>query len=294
MTQEKRFQYEDITQNEELPVNLFLRTVDSKSDGCEFHWHEELEIYYVISGGVCLLCDGKTEWLYPGDVGFVNWCEPHRGYKFLDGTKHYIIQIGTKLFENETIRIQGQGQTEKNNMLAILISRNRDFPLVIRNEKKLTDLLDFLIQEMEAEKPGYEMQVKAAVLNFLTFLLRQAHFSSRISSVHPKDRLSIEHLKKILFFLSEHYTNPEAVSLTALSRQFGLSVPYLCRIFKKHTGLTLANYINELRCSRAASLIKEGLPLIQISEIAGFSDYNYFSRVFKKVMGCTPSRYQKG
>lgn len=91
-------QYENVlTQDIDLPINVSLRNNNSDSVGCEFHWHEELEFYYVVSGGVSLLCNGKKEWLYPGDVGFVNWCEPHRGSGFLDETEHYIIQIGTAL-----------------------------------------------------------------------------------------------------------------------------------------------------------------------------------------------------
>ncbi len=288
-------QYEDVIKDEELPVNVFLRSSDSGTEGYEFHWHEELEIYYVVSGGVCLLCGGNAQWLYSGDVGFVNWCEPHRGNRFLDGTKHYIIQIGTKLFENETVRIPaGRNGGKSVSMLALLASRGRAFPGVIRGSEELTGLLDVLIREKEERLSGFELRVRAAVLEILAFLLRRADLSGGESPAPMGDSASMEHLRKLLFYLSAHCTEPEAVSLAALSRQFGLSVPYLCRIFKASTNLTLNAYVNELRCNRAASLIRDGVALSRAAELTGFRDYNYFSRVFKKITGRAPSAYRDG
>ena len=91
------------------------------------------------------------------------------------------------------------------------------------------------------------------------------------------------------------YREPELVSLPALSRRFGLSVPYLCRIFKRHTGMTIVSYLQELRCTQAASLIEDGVSLRRAAELSGFQDYNYCSRVFKSRMGSSPlSLAQRG
>lgn len=84
-----------------LPVRIILRKSDAKYKGCEFHWHEELEFYYVRQGGVCLNTGNESQWIYPGQAGFVNWCQPHRGSGFLDRTLHYIIQISPSAFEIE-------------------------------------------------------------------------------------------------------------------------------------------------------------------------------------------------
>lgn len=277
----------------ELPVNVTFRKSSSHDGGCWLHWHEELEFYYVKQGGVSLLCNGNKDWLYPGDAAFVNWCAPHRGNGFLDGTEHYIIQIGTTLFSEEVIRHPDSAQGQKESLLLLLISQSANLPRILRNCTELNDLLESIIWEEEHKQPGYEIKIKAAVLNILVFLLRSADLSAHNSAVASKDLSSLEHLKKVLAFLSLHYTNPQEVTLPALSKRFGLSVPYLCRIFKKHTTLTVTAYVNELRCSRAASLIQDGSPLEAAATMTGFHDYNYFSRLFKKTMGVTPSAYQK-
>ena len=95
------FPYETVPMPDDLPVLVFERFHDSGEPGCEFHWHEELEFYYVESGGVLLNCGGEQQWLHPGDVGFVNGFLPHRGVDFLDGTRHYIIQVDLELFRQE-------------------------------------------------------------------------------------------------------------------------------------------------------------------------------------------------
>ena len=97
-------QRENIRMQGGLPISIRLHKNGAESGGCEFHWHEQLELYYVRAGGVSLLSGGQQSWLYPGDVGFVNWCEPHRGSQFLDGTQHYIIQILSLIHISEPTR----------------------------------------------------------------------------------------------------------------------------------------------------------------------------------------------
>ena len=280
--------YESIVMHDrELPVRVELRKSNAQSGGCILHWHEELEFYYVKKGGLSLLCNGESRWLYPGDIGFVNWCQLHRSNEFLDGTEHYIIQIGTKLFADETVT------REQENLLFLFIAQHRRFPVLLHGCGELQQLLELIVEESRTRQVGYELKIRAAVYNVLIFLLRQARITDLDALPAVKDQSSMEHLKRILAYLSFHYTNPEEVALPELSRRFGLSVPYLCRIFKKHTSLTITGYISQLRCSRAAAFIQEGLPLEEVAVRTGFRDYNYFSRVFTRTMGMAPSRYRR-
>lgn len=280
---------EVVMQDEALPVNLFFRRSGAKSAGCELHWHEELEFYYVKKGGVFLLSNGKSRWLSPGEVGFVNWCEPHRGGRFLEDTEHYIIQLSPALFGRETVTLPGEGKPSgvRRDLLSLFASSG-GFSGVFSHCEELNSRLDELIQAVEGKTPGYELTAKSAAYGILAFLVRSIGAKPN-APFEIRDFSTLEHLKKILAFLSAHCTEPEEVSLPALSARFGLSVPYLCRIFKKHTDLTLTAYVNELRCFRAASLIQGGASLDDAAFLTGFHDYNYFSRLFKKVMGMPPS-----
>ncbi len=86
----------------------------------------------------------------------------------------------------------------------------------------------------------------------------------------------------------------ERISLPELANNIGYSPNYCSTIFKKHTGLTIIEYLINERVEEAKKLIDENiLSLQQISSSLGFDDYNYFSRIFKKTSGYTPSEYKK-
>lgn len=85
------------------------------------------------------------------------------------------------------------------------------------------------------------------------------------------------------------------ISLQMLSERMNVSQVYLCRIFKKQTDLTPIDYFVRLKIEKAKDMIRNypNMPLKEISETLGFSDSYYFSKVFKKIMGVTPSGYKK-
>ena len=69
---------------------------------------------------------------------------------------------------------------------------------------------------------------------------------------------------------------------------------YVSYIFKKETGKTLTNYINEQKMIVAKELIvNSDVPLVEISQILSFDNYNYFSRLFKKHFDRTPINMRK-
>ena len=85
----------------------------------------------------------------------------------------------------------------------------------------------------------------------------------------------------------------EKLTLTDIAKQVGYSACHCDTIFKKKTGNSIINYLIEERIDEAKRLIEEGsTPLKIISDNIGFLDYNYFSRIFKKITGKTPTEYK--
>lgn len=90
----------------------------------------------------------------------------------------------------------------------------------------------------------------------------------------------------------DFYYNSE-LSLSSLARMCSVSESHLCAAFKKETGSTITDYINGTRIRQALTLLN--ISSLSIGEIAGrcgFSDANYFSRIFKKNQGMTPREYR--
>lgn len=281
--------YEDVDMSDStLPVRVLMRRTGRESFGCDFHWHEELEFYYVTQGGVLLLCGGRRQWLHAGGAGFVNWCQLHRGVEFLEDTRHYIVQISPRLFAEETLL--PPGAKAPCSYLSFLIAQGSRAPLLFSGVPALTGALAELIGLWETDGPAIRLKRKAAVWRLLAALADSLleHAPDAGAPEGAGDLLSLAHVRSLLLYLSSSYQEPELVTLPALSRRFGLSAQYLCRIFRRHTGMTIVSYLQELRCTQAAALIGEGASLRRAAELTGFQDYNYFSRIFKKRMGHSP------
>lgn len=95
-------------------------------------------------------------------------------------------------------------------------------------------------------------------------------------------------MEYINLHLGDHISNDD------LAANASMSISHLAKVFKKETGGTMTEYIALMRCKKAAGLLKKtDLPVQEISNYVGYSDNNYFVKVFKKIYDLTPSEYRK-
>jgi AraC-like DNA-binding protein len=100
----------------------------------------------------------------------------------------------------------------------------------------------------------------------------------------------ISYVEEVLKFLESNY--PQKISIQALADSLGLNRSYLHRLFKSATGASLQEYLLDLRIRKACSLLKStDLSVTIISHSVGYEDTLYFSRLFKKKKGVSPSQY---
>ena len=80
-----------------------------------------------------------------------------------------------------------------------------------------------------------------------------------------------------------------------IAREFSMNPNYLSTLFKQKTGLTVTQYITQLRINAACRLLKQThLQVWKIAELVGYSDAVYFHKVFKKTKGLTPGSFRHG
>ncbi|AWB65147.1 hypothetical protein C2869_01225 [Saccharobesus litoralis] len=105
---------------------------------------------------------------------------------------------------------------------------------------------------------------------------------------------SAQHLTTIVkptqSYLSEHFAND--IDIDQLAERVSVSRSYLMRIFKKEVGMTINQYLTELRIEHAKNMLQSH-SVTDTAFAVGFNNSNYFGTVFKKATGITPSRYQQ-
>ncbi|MCZ8515013.1 response regulator [Paenibacillus filicis] len=128
------------------------------------------------------------------------------------------------------------------------------------------------------------------IISLIQFELWLLHIIDVIlESRKYKDNLKHQKaMDTIIEYIHEHYT--EDISLEELSDIVSISKNYLCYIFKKATGETFNQYLTRVRIEKAKEMILDGKWLVyEIAEKVGYKNIPYFSTVFKKITGHTPT-----
>lgn len=95
----------------------------------------------------------------------------------------------------------------------------------------------------------------------------------------------------VLKCIDDHYTNSD-LNLSAVAHQLGYNSKYISRFFKNQMGITFSAYLTNVRIQNAVFLMDQGVTAIKnVALLSGYKDPLYFSNVFKKAIGLTPSEY---
>ena len=120
-------------------------------------------------------------------------------------------------------------------------------------------------------------------------LLLNLYEISTESTVPDKQDILV---RKLIHFLQAHLA--QAVSSEQIALHMGMNYKYLCEVFKKKTGMTIHLYHTRLRITESARLLREStMNISQAAQRVGYQDPLYYSNVFKRMTGVSPSEYLK-
>ena len=105
------------------------------------------------------------------------------------------------------------------------------------------------------------------------------------------DLTEYERIRKILSYIEQNYMN--RITLTDISESLHLCESECTRLFKRHMNTTLFAFLQEYRIERSLEYLNTKESISAIAEKTGFSDSNYYSKVFSKIKGCSPREYRK-
>jgi len=130
-----------------------------------------------------------------------------------------------------------------------------------------------------------ERRSKEKAANIVGYILEVLTDINQRASQNP-------HVQKAIDYISNHISEP--ITLSHIASFLNLSREYIASLFKKETGMTVSQYVNEQKLLRACDLLRDSpLNLTEISASLGYNDYSYFSHIFKKRFGVPPSQFSK-
>ena len=166
-------------------------------------------------------------------------------------------------------------------------SLSPEYPVFPMDDHFMPELYERLTQAAE-NSGGLDLPLKAIMYDFLSLLLRTIPAPP---DVLPLPRQKNIYVEQCLHFLHAHYC--ENITVEMMSSSLKLDRKYLSSLFKRTIGLPPQQYLLNFRISKACDLLTETHCTIgEISRSVGYQDPLLFSRMFKKVKGCSPKDYR--
>lgn len=159
---------------------------------------------------------------------------------------------------------------------------------VFRYDKdaRLEDELKAILRAT-GSRPSDEARMRGRLLEFLASLIELIGTNQRYAGDSNR-----RHVDRALQFIQYNYSRPIGVGDIAASA--GISRSQLYRLFIRYLSISPTEYLTKFRIREACFLLcSQGLSVSEAAYSSGFSDQLYFSRVFKKEKGMSPSRYLK-
>jgi len=144
-----------------------------------------------------------------------------------------------------------------------------------------------MIQELQMCKEDYSEMLEMHLRQIFIKLHRYFNTVSKVDNSQIA-----EEIDKAMLYFAEHYN--EAICIEDYAEKHHMSTSWFIRNFKQYTGSTPMQYILSKRIYNAEALLLDGqYNITEISNIIGYENPLYFSRIFKKVKGISPSEYRK-
>ncbi|NJP41523.1 AraC family transcriptional regulator [Oscillospiraceae bacterium HV4-5-C5C] len=175
-----------------------------------------------------------------------------------------------------------------------ILSGLADYPLICTSIA-LTRLTLAVKSVLRAKRLDIDFQLP---LNTGTVSQVQQYFIQTTSLICRRIQQQIDSKYSLLIdkvdkLIHAEYANA-ALSVDLLADRVGISVSYLCRLYKQYTGQTLLDQIQAVRLDKAKALLaKSKLSVAAIAAATGFSSASYFNKVFKKACDVTPNHYRQ-
>ncbi|MBE7050604.1 MAG: AraC family transcriptional regulator [Ruminococcaceae bacterium] len=257
--------------NTKQPIVLHDTKIDYKTEST-VNWHRNIEIFLGKSGKGMVMIDADRFEIGEGDIFVVNSCSLH-DIKTDGNLDFYCLIIDPDFCAENDINVED-----------IVFERRIDDD-VVRN------LFSNIVREYKSDYEYKYAGIRSAVLSLVLHLARY-HTEDKTKEKKRVSGKVLENMRIAIGYIKTHYT--ENITIDMVCKEAGLSKYHFAREFKRIIGVTPVNYINSLRIEKAKKMLLSGeCSICEVQEKCGFDNASYFTALFRKVTGMTPTVFLK-
>ena len=268
-----KYSFESVEYKHVPSVNAFVTSIEISS----YHWHYQYEILFVFRGRIRLRVDQYEYYLNAGDIILLNMKAIH-SIQGEAGNLCGIIQIDSSLFKVDA--------NDRRQIRFFLNTATDECDGADMVKHHVAAILSCTLRE---DNIGF-FKLRGEVYSLIADLIENADYDSIFTSGEEPD--TSKEMTAITDFIRANLAEPDLAELT--QKQFGISGKTLYRYFKGTLGISVKDFVDEIRIEAARKLLRESEKDIgYIMDHCGFASEKTFYRTFHKFTGQTPGSYRK-
>jgi AraC-like DNA-binding protein len=255
------------------------------------HRHEESQITWIKEGAGTLIAGNYMEEFKPGDIYVFSANLPH----LFKSEPSYFEKDSPKTIHSLSIFFNFQGALKPLMEVPEVHFVKRFLESLVSGVKIENDDMPLIAQKIELVRDTKGAQRLAAFINLLHELTRTESWTPLATApidykISEKEGLR---MNEVYQYTMEHFK--EEIALQTVSDIAHLTPQAFCRYFKKRTGKTYINFLNEVRINEACKKLTDNHfdNIASIAYSCGFNNVTTFNRVFKQTKGFAPNQYLK-
>lgn len=269
-----------ITQNYQSSIDSKFITISVMNNKNTLeHAHQEIELIYIIKGKLLVKVNTKNIKMKSSDFLLIN---PNEFHSFLSENDNLFVVFHFNYFELSALLGQKNLIFSCNSVENTKVS-DQEFRTVIE------ELLTVYLKQNGTSKIEFQ---GITLKLFSTLVLNYFKNKNPLEIKAPSNKGNNDRLSEIIGYIQTNYREP--LTLDEVAGMHFISIPYMSTLFKKQTGKTFYQYLNEIRLAYAVNeLISSKKPVTRIALDNGFPNLPSFNRVFNETYQMKPVEYRK-
>ena len=253
----------------DLQFSMRFEVVDDVNFYSPFHWHNHIEVLYILDGEIDFKVEQRKYILKSGDVIIVN-SEIIHSSKLLGHAKYILLQVPLSAFKGIYDGIEYVCLKERP---------------ASREARELFGVLQKMLEYVDDKKTENRVKFISLLYDFFFTLLSDYQTSQR--KVSADSYHGINRISPVLSYVEKEFK--QKITLQDAADLINVTPEHLCRLFKKYTDMSFNNYLMAQRISAFYQMLLNSDQKISVLlEECGITNYKVFMREFKKTFGKTP------